>query len=97
MEPLRKNRFHSKEEVLEKLKSYSLDESEDTSFDDNYHLSQQNYKHPDTRPEVVYGGPIPKGFDDPETIPASNKRLKKLIMIIIAVLVVISIICMIKF
>lgn len=97
MMPLRKNRFLSMEDVLRKLESYSNDESEETSFDDNYHLSRQNYKHPDTRPEVVYGGPIPRGFYGSDIVSTPNKWLKKLIIAIIAVIAVISVFCITKF
>lgn len=61
MEPLRKNRFQSMEEVLKEL-------------DQLLFLHLPDYERKDMTTEVVYGGPIPENFDKPEQKPVENKK-----------------------
>lgn len=91
MEPLRKNRFQSMEEVLKQIELFhgnviqdhtSHDkETEKTLLDNKYHSSRPDYKRPDVHPEVVYGGPLPFGL-----VRSSNKKWIIAIFIIIAII-----------
>lgn len=75
MEPLRKDRFQSMEEVLKQIELFhgnviqdhtSSDiDPEKTLLDNKSHSLRPDYKRPDIHPEVVYGGPIPRYFDEP--------------------------------
>lgn len=99
MEPLRKNRFQSVEEVLKQIELFHGNviqdhtfhdyDTEKTLLDNKYHLPRPDYKRPDIHPEVVYGGPLPFGSD--------NKKSKKWILATFIVIAFISVFCVMKF
>ena len=107
MEPLRKNRYQSMDEVLIELKSLSDNatgehtsygnDSETTSLDHKSNSVRIEYKRSDTIPEVVYGGPIPSGFDEQIPEIPSNKKSKNWMIALFIVIGFISVFCVVKF
>lgn len=95
MEPIKKKRIQTMEEIQKKLDLLSGNTGREYIFYDgdtekgiNNDLPRRAYKRPDKHPEVVYGGPLPIGL---------NKTSNKIWMIVIFIVIAVSIIWIVKF